>query len=229
MMEDKIQVFRFTHDAQAVRTVDRDGEIWFVAKDVCDILGIQNPTDAVANLDEDEKNTVVISDGIQGNKDNSLGITEGIPGNKDNSLTISKGISGNPSRVIISEAGLYKLIFRSRKPAAKAFSRWVTHEVLPQIRRTGQYSTGRSLTKEERKRQLEKKREADIQAIRSQIIANVLKHRNCTLEKAYGKTIGANDISLWREVLSGLLKDGILDIRVTPTTAFYRMSRRRKH
>ena len=138
MMEDKIQVFRFTQDAQAVRTIDREGEIWFVAKDVCDILEIQNPRDAIADLDNDEKG-----------------------------VGISDTLGGAQSLNIISEAGLYKLIFRSRKPAAKAFSRWVTHEVLPQIRRTGQYSARIPLMMTDR--------------LQARILAIVTKYGPCTL------------------------------------------------
>ena len=86
-----------------------DGEPWFVAKDVCDALGIDTNHVREA-LDEDEVNT--------------LRITEG---------------KGNPNKTIITEAGLYSLILRSRKPEAKAFKRWVTHDVLPSIRKEGGY------------------------------------------------------------------------------------------
>lgn len=94
-----------------IHALNMDGEPWFVAKDVCDALGLENSRKAAASLDEDEKNTVTISDGIP----------------------------GNPNKTIISEAGFYKLVMKSRKPEAKAFQRWVTHEVLPAIRRTGGY------------------------------------------------------------------------------------------
>lgn len=109
-MNNEIQKFDFK--GASLRTLtDGAGEPWFVAKDVCDILEISNNRDAISQLDSDEKNTVVISDGIP----------------------------GNPNKTIISEPGLYKLIMRSRKPEAKEFQRWVTHEVLPQIRKTGGY------------------------------------------------------------------------------------------
>ena len=100
----------FIYGCEPVRTIDKDGEIWFVAKDVCDILEIQNVTQAVQQLDEDER--AMFNIGRQGEAN------------------------------IITEAGLYSLILRSRKPEAKAFSRWVRHEVLPSIRKTGQYETG---------------------------------------------------------------------------------------
>lgn len=109
-MNNEIQKFDFKGASLRALT-DGAGEPWFVAKDVCDILEISNNRDAISQLDSDEKNTVVISDGIP----------------------------GNPNKTIISEPGLYKLIMRSRKPEAKEFQRWVTHEVLPQIRKTGGY------------------------------------------------------------------------------------------
>nr|UVX95709.1 MAG: antirepressor protein KilAC domain [Bacteriophage sp.] len=109
-MNAEIQTFSFNNTPLRTLT-DENGDPWFVAKDVCDILEISNNRDAISQLDSDEKNTVVISDGIP----------------------------GNPNKTIISEPGLYKLIMRSRKPEAKTFQRWVTHEVLPQIRRTGGY------------------------------------------------------------------------------------------
>lgn len=111
-MNTEIQTFNF--NTASLRTLtDENGDPWFVAKDVCDILEISNNRDAISQLDSDEKNTVVISDGIP----------------------------GNPNKTIISEPGLYKLIMRSRKPGACEFQRWVTHEVLPTIRKHGIYAT----------------------------------------------------------------------------------------
>lgn len=91
---------------------DKAGEPWFVAKDVCDILELSNVTEALRSLDDDEKSNFRISEVAQ---------------------------NGGRAPLIISEPGLYKLIMRSRKPEAKEFQRWVTHEVLPQIRKTGGY------------------------------------------------------------------------------------------
>lgn len=96
----------------AVRVVDVNGEPWFVAKDVCECLAVGNSRDAVAALDEDEKGVDSID----------------TPG-------------GAQEMSIISEAGLYSLILRSRKPEAKIFKRWITHEVLPAIRKHGGYLT----------------------------------------------------------------------------------------
>lgn len=90
-----------------------DGEPWFVARDVCRALEIVNHRDAVAQLDGDERDGVGISDTIGRMQETA----------------------------IISEAGLYSLVLRSRKPEAKVFKRWVTHEVLPAIRKHGGYLT----------------------------------------------------------------------------------------
>ena len=99
------------YNGKQLRTIKKHNGLWFVAKDVCDILEIANSRDAISALDGDEKNTVGISDGKR----------------------------GNPNMTIISESGLYTLIMRSNKPEAKKFRKWVTSEVLPSIRRTGRY------------------------------------------------------------------------------------------
>lgn len=110
-MNNEIQQFDFK--GASLRTLtDEAGEPWFVAKDVCDILELTNPAVALQSLDDDEKT----------NLSNSYVWSE--PGRRP---------------LIISEPGLYRLVMRSRKPEAKEFQRWVTHEVLPRIRRTGGY------------------------------------------------------------------------------------------
>ena len=91
---------------------DAKGEPWWIAKEVCGVLGIARPNDALVGLDADEKQLVAISTGSS---------------------------RGNPNTYIINEPGLYSLILRSRKPEAKAFKRWITHEVLPSIRKRGGY------------------------------------------------------------------------------------------
>ena len=93
-----------------VRVIMRDGEPWFVAKDVCTCLEIANVSDACSRLDEDERGIV----------------STDTP-------------SGKQEMLIVSEPGLYSLIGSSKKPEAKAFKRWVNHEVLPSIRKTGGY------------------------------------------------------------------------------------------
>lgn len=108
-----IQVFE-SAEFGTVRVSTRDGEPWFVAKDVCDALGIAKYRDAVSRLDPDERGSVLVD---------TLG--------------------GAQEASAVSEPGFYKLVMRSRKPEAKAFQRWVTHEVLPAIRRTGGYMAAR--------------------------------------------------------------------------------------
>ena len=113
-MNNEIQ--RFDFRGASLRTLtDEAGEPWFVAKDVCDILGMSNPSMAVTALDKDEVAQIDPKDYL---------------GSENRS---------NQAVNIVSEPGLYKLIMRSRKPEAHEFQRWVTHEVLPSIRRTGGY------------------------------------------------------------------------------------------
>ena len=112
-MNNEIQQFDFK--GALLRTLtDEAGEPWFVAKDVCDILEL-GTEHLRRDLDEDE-------------------VTEAT-----NLPNWQVGSNGGRVPLIISEPGLYKLVMRSRKPEAKEFQRWVTHEVLPQIRRTGGY------------------------------------------------------------------------------------------
>jgi prophage antirepressor-like protein len=112
-----IQIFEF--EDQQLRTSLIDGETWWVATDVCACLGISNSRDAISNLPDDEKQQIDLR--------NSVGYPD----------TIQRG---NPYAVCISEPGLYRLVFKSRKPEAERFKRWVFNEVLPQIRRTGRYA-----------------------------------------------------------------------------------------
>ena len=95
----------------SVRLIMQNDAPWFVANDVCTALGLDNVGQAMSSLDEDEKDSIIINDGTP----------------------------GNPTRAIISEPGLYSLVLRSRKPEAKIFKRWITHEVLPSIRKHGLY------------------------------------------------------------------------------------------
>lgn len=106
--------FEFPATGQPVRTVTVDSQPWFVAKDICAVLGIGNPSDAVRSLDDDEYRLVPAA----------LVSSEGRPQDTIN---------------LVNEPGLYSLILRSRKPEAKAFKRWITHDVLPAIRQTGKY------------------------------------------------------------------------------------------
>ena len=111
-MDQQLQVFQNDQFGE-IRTVVRDGEPWFVAADVCRALELDQVTNAVRKLDDDEKALISI-----------------------------KGISrGNDVANCVNEPGLYTLVLGSRKPEARAFRRWVTHDVLPAIRKTGAYLT----------------------------------------------------------------------------------------
>ena len=95
-----------------IRAIEIDNEPWFVGKDVAEALGYSNTRDALAtHVSDEDKNTVVISDGKR----------------------------GNPNQTVINESGLYALIFGSKLESAKRFKHWVTSEVLPAIRKTGNY------------------------------------------------------------------------------------------
>ena len=109
-MNNEIQKFDFK--GAALRTLtDEAGEPWFVLKDCMSILDLGNPTETVKMFDKDEFSTTEVIDSI----------------------------GRRQQTYIISEPGLYRLVMKSRKPEAKEFQRWVTHEVLPQIRKTGGY------------------------------------------------------------------------------------------
>lgn len=109
-MTNEIVKKSFVFNNTQIRTAIIDGEPWFVAKDVCEVLGIANSRDAVADLEQNELASVKATSGGQRREMN-----------------------------VVSESGLYVLIFKSRKPEAKVFRRWVTSEVLPTLRKTGKY------------------------------------------------------------------------------------------
>lgn len=120
-MDKSIRVFQNDQFGQVRAVRSESGEPWFVAKDVCDALGIR--TDTVrAILDADE---------VRETNPNSI------------------GVAGGRKPLVVSEAGLYSLILRSRKPEAHVFKRWVTHEVLPALRRDGGYTVARDETPEQ--------------------------------------------------------------------------------
>lgn len=105
-----LSVQNFAFEEQLVRVAKRDGEHWFVGKDVCECLGIGKHHQALDELDQDERGTCAV----------------GTPG-------------GEQVMVVISEPGVYRLVFRSRKPEAERFKRWLAHEVLPSLRKTGRF------------------------------------------------------------------------------------------
>lgn len=106
------EIRKFDFRGASLRTLtDGAGGAWFVLKDCMSILDLGNPTETVKMFDKDEFSTTEVIDSI----------------------------GRRQQTYIISEPGLYRLVMRSRKPEAKEFQRWVTHEVLPQIRKTGGY------------------------------------------------------------------------------------------
>lgn len=108
-------IIPFNYESQQIRLIqDEQGEPWWIAKDVCDVLELTNVAMAVKGLDDDEKGV---------SKVYTLG--------------------GEQELLTINEPGLYTLIIRSNKPDAKKFKRWITHEVLPSIRKTGKYEIDR--------------------------------------------------------------------------------------
>lgn len=106
------EVFQFASTKQEVRSLLVENVPWFVAKDVCDILGVINHKHAVKSLDDDEVVKSYLTDTLGRNQLN----------------------------LFVNESGLYALIMRSNKPEAKLFRKWVTSEVLPAIRKKGYYS-----------------------------------------------------------------------------------------
>jgi anti-repressor protein len=103
------ELMSFDFQGNGVRVVMQNGEPWWIAKDVCDVLGHTNPSMAIDRLDEDER------------------------------AKFSLGRQGETN--IVNEPGLYALILGSRKPEAKVFKRWITHDVIPSIRKNGMYVT----------------------------------------------------------------------------------------
>ena len=103
----------FSYEGKEVRTIQRNGETWWVLKDVCGVLELSNARMIADRLDEDDVSLAYVTDSMGRQQQTN----------------------------IVNESGLYNVILRSDKPEAKKFKRWVTHEVLPQIRRHGAYIT----------------------------------------------------------------------------------------
>lgn len=115
----EIQLFKYEekNHINDLTTVEINGEIWFVAADACSVLDIVNTTQAIKSLDDDEKLPYVLDRAGQKRSVN-----------------------------LLSESGLYSLIFKSKKPEAKRFRKWITREVIPAIRKTGSYGIDRGTT-----------------------------------------------------------------------------------
>ena len=115
------QLSTFNFESNSIRTLAINNEPWFVAVDICRVLNLSSPSMAIANLDDDEKYTLSLTEGIEG---------------------VGKQVQ---ELNLVSESGMYTLILRCRDAVKKGsvphrFRKWVTSEVLPQIRKTGSYS-----------------------------------------------------------------------------------------
>lgn len=166
-MSKALQVFNF--EKRDVRVVMKGIEPWFVAKDVCEVLELGNPRQALAtHIDEDEK-------GVQ---------KMDTPG-------------GEQEMSVINESGMYALIMRSNKPEAKRFRKWVTSEVLPALRKTGSYSV-KSNPDEERKLEIARQRialqEKNANARLAKIMQRMVEHPAYELTKE-SKQILAHEIT----------------------------------
>jgi len=150
-----VTIYQFDPQTPIRTILDKNGDPWFVALDVCKTLGISNSSNVISRLDDEEKDEVAIADPI-----------------------------GRPQNTtIINESGLYSVILNSRKPEAKKFKKWITSEVLPTIRKTGQYQS-RALTPLEQLEQtvmILKDQQAQLTAIESRV-----QHVEDTIEAADG-------------------------------------------
>ena len=127
-MSTQNQLSTFNFETSPIRVIAINNEPWFIAKDLCDTLGISNPSKAIINLDDDEKKVVGSTD---------------IP---DYNLKLGSAGNGAQRLSLVSESGMYTLILRCRDAVKKGsvphrFRKWVTAEVLPAIRKTGKYES----------------------------------------------------------------------------------------
>ena len=107
-------VQEFLYENSPIRMIESNGETWWVLKDICKLLSIENHKNITKRLEEDEVGTFELPH----------------PQSKEKKLEM----------LCVNESGLYSVILRSDKPEAKAFRRWITHEILPEIHRTGEYN-----------------------------------------------------------------------------------------
>ena len=206
-----IQIFKSEQFGE-VRTIAKDGEPWFVAADVCKALEIGNPTDAIRRLDADEHTLVLIE-----------GASNGLPVNA------------------VSEAGLYTLVLGSRKPEAKAFKRWITHEVIPTIRRHGAYATETTIEsiiadpesgikllqalKAERERRKEAEAIAEAQRPKALFADAVAASDNSILVGEIAKILRQNGVETGQNRLFRWMRDNGYIMRYANTPTQYSMER----
>lgn len=154
-----------------IRVIERDGEPWFVAADVCRALDISNPTDALKRLDDDERARFNL----------------GHPMNETN---------------FVNEPGLYSLVLGSRKPEAKTFKRWITHEVIPSIRKHGAYIAGQETMSPE------------------ELLAHAVLAANSMIEEMKGKL--KSEIALRKEAESNVHMLSIVNRQQQPMVDYFK-------
>lgn len=164
----------FTYQSQPVRTVSIDGEPWFVLKDVCEALGIIKYRNVTERLEEDEARQTGVID--------SMGRSQ--------------------QTTVVNEPGLYNVILRSDKPEAKSFKRWVTHEVLPVLRKTGSYSVSPAPMSTAEMFLAQAKAMVELEQ-QSRAITQRLDTQQQTLEKAVSVfTLPTVEVEHWRDEMN---------------------------
>ena len=198
----ELRVFENSEFGQ-VRTIDQNGEPWFVAADVCRALDVGNPSQALTKLDEDEKMTLTSNEGHSGQR------------------------GGAQSFNVVNEPGLYSLVLGSRKPEAKAFKRWITHEVIPAIRKHGAYATPemvekmlgdpdvmiRTLTALKEERQKVEKLAAKVEEDKPKVLFadSVSASKQCILVGELAKLLRQNGVNVGQtRMFERLRRDGYL-------------------
>ncbi len=177
----QLQVFQ-NNQFGDIRAIVQNGEPWFVAADVCRALEISNPSVAIGRLDEDEKMT--------------LSSTEGHSGKRGGAQFLNA----------VNEAGLYTLVLGSRKPEAKQFKRWITHEVLPSIRKTGGYIKDQ-----------ETMSDTELMAKALMVAQRQIEEKNLLIEQMkpdqiFAGAVCASDDSILMGVLAKMLRQNGVDI-----------------
>ena len=188
---DTNQITRFDFHGATVRVfTDEQGEPWFIAKDICDVLELGNITEALRALDDDEKSNFRNSEVAQ---------------------------NGGRAPLIVSESGFYKLVLRSRKPVAKEFQRWVTHEVLPSIRKHGGYMAGQEAMSPEQmlaasmrwleSRIAEQQAQLDAQAPKVLFADAVSTSKRCILVGELAKILRQNGVDMGEKRMFSWLRE----------------------
>jgi prophage antirepressor-like protein len=203
-------LIQFNYNSKEIRTVSKNGEPWFVATDITEALDIQNATQALCKLDEDERSMFNI--GRQGEAN------------------------------IVNEYGLYNLILASRKPEAKQFKRWITHEVIPSIRKHGMYAKDELLDNpdlmievlQQLKREREEKKllQTENKLLTGQALEWTSRKVLEAIVKAYGASIRIPDVNgfqeAWKDFKKELLYNHGININLRVSKAMESSGRKTK-